>query len=623
MNKPEKLEFIRFGEIRPEGWIKEQMVRDLRGFTGHLDELVPALILEDDIYGKNRLTRRDKTKDVGNIRENADWEVQYLWWNSETQSNWRDGQIRQAILTEDPGQLEKVNDYLDHILATQDSNGYMGIYDRNLRYRFKGENGELWAKATLLRGLLAVYESGTGNRKDLLEVIERAVGEVMTSWPAGQSDPFRADKTFAGICHGLAFTDILDRLHQLTGKKEYLSYAVFLYRNYSANKLMEEDVRLHNILDPNYKLKGHGVHTFEHLRSLAVAYYSTGDPELKRALDIYLRRIDSLICPSGGPIGDEWIGGRKADASKAGYEYCSLQELLDAYTLLLQKTGKAVFADKVERLFFNAAQGARHPIESSIAYLKSDNSLSMTGALNDTAVGSRQTRYKYSPTHQDVAVCCVPNAGRIASYFVKSMWMRDKDGLVAALYGPSRLTTEIRGTKINIRQETDYPNEFKILFTVVPEFPARFTLKFRKPAWTSGFKINQDYRESRNFIMVTRTWKTGDEILLEFNPEVRFNTTYNNEVYFTYGPLVLARPIDGEPIEVRKYPLEGFRDLHIKPVNPEWFRMGQDSTAEQVGTGRLTFKTSLINEKRGKIQSVELVPMGQTILRQVTFRKSK
>ena len=229
MNKQEKFDYLLFGEVKPTGWIREQMNRDLEGFTGHLDELVPDLILRDDIYGKNRLTRRDKNKDVGNIREGADWEVQYLWWNSESQSNWRDGQIRQAILTGNEEQLRKVSAYLEHILNTQDSNGYLGIYDKNLRYRFNGENGELWAKTTLLRGLLACCESGTGNREILLDAIERAVKDVMVNYPVNTSDPFKADKSFAGICHGLVFTDVLDRLHQLTGKQEYLDYAAFLY----------------------------------------------------------------------------------------------------------------------------------------------------------------------------------------------------------------------------------------------------------------------------------------------------------------------------------------------------------------------------------------------------------
>ena len=109
---------------------------------------------------------------------------------------------------------------------------------------------------------------------------------------------------------------------------------------------------------------------------------------------------------------------------------------MDSYADLLGKTGSVGYGDKVERLFFNAAQGARDPHASCIAYLKTDNSYAMTGGRNGDSTDPRQTRYTYSPVHQDVAVCCVPNAGRIAPYFVEHMWMRNADGLTATLLGP-------------------------------------------------------------------------------------------------------------------------------------------------------------------------------------------
>ena len=616
-----KLEYLKFGEVRPSGWLLQQMNRDLAGFTGHLDELVPSLTSEDDIYGKNRLTRRVKSKDVGNIKEDAEWEVQYLWWNSETQSNWRDGQIRQAILTGNPDQLRRVGEYADHILATQDSSGYLGIYDKNLRYRFNGENGELWAKATLLRGLLALYESGSGDTTVLLRSLERAVRDVMVNYPVNRSDPFRADKSFAGICHGLVFTDILDRLYQLTGDKTYLDYAVFLFKNYSDNKLMEEDVRLENIQNPRYRLKGHGVHTYEHLRSLTVAAFASDDPGLKKALDIYLKRIDSVTTPSGGPVGDEWIGGRKADASKTGYEYCSLQEMLDSYALLMQKSGKAAYGDKIERLFFNAAQGARHPEESSIAYLKTDNSWYMTGPLNDTVPAAKQTRYKYSPVHQDVAVCCVPNAGRIAPYYVRSMWMRDRDGLVATLYGPSVLNTGVNGRKVTIEQEAAYPFEYTLRFRLHLSEPQKFTLKFRKPAWSDGVEVNYPRTDSRGFVQIRRTWADGDEVILAFSPRLQTGEDLQKEKFFTWGPLVLALPVNGIQETTKLFPLPGFRDVSVKALNNTIYCYGQDSADSTVKEEGLTFRAKLINSHTGKSEMVRLVPMGGTLLRQVTFKQ--
>jgi DUF1680 family protein len=619
-SQEEFFQWLPLGDVKPRGWILEQMQRDLKGFTGNLDRLVPDLILKDDIYGKDRLSKKVKNKDVGNVAEDAEWNIQYLWWNSETQSNWRDGYIRNAILMNSPEHLRNTEKYLERILKTQDIDGYLGIYDKDLRYHFNDENGELWAKTTLLRGLLACYEAGIGNRDQVLEAIERAVKNVMDHYPIYRSSPFHLKKYDGGVSHGLVFTDVLDRLSQLTGKEEYREYALFLYKDYSLNKVSEPDIQYRNIIDTSYHLQGHAVHSYEHLRTLAVAAWASGNHSLQKALDIYLQRIDRELNPSGGPVGDEWILGREADASKTGYEYCSLQEWLDACTLLMQKSGKAEFGDKIERVFFNAAQGARHPEESSVAYLKSDNSYAMMGGLNDSMEESKQTRYKYSPAHQDVAVCCAPNAGRITPYFVRAMWMRDRKGLVATLFGPCELQTQVNETPVKITEETNYPYDYRVHFTIHTDKAQPFVLKFRKPAWAEHFFLSLSFEEMDQYLVVNRTWQDGDVIDLEFKPSPVVREDLQKETYFTYGPLVLAHPIEGETIETRKYPLEGFRDVMVKPLHLIIYQFLPGGFPVRPDPDTLLFHIVMRNPGTGKDDMVELIPMGKTILRQVTFK---
>ena len=65
-----------------------------------------------------------------------------------------------------------------------------------------------------------------------------------------------------------------------------------------------------------------------------------------------------------------------------------------------------------------------------------------------------------------MAVCCVPNAGRIAPYFVDRMWMRNSSGLVATLLGPCKVTTTWKGIPLTIREKTVYPDEFTFDFQI-------------------------------------------------------------------------------------------------------------------------------------------------------------
>jgi DUF1680 family protein/predicted alpha/beta superfamily hydrolase len=600
------------------------MQQDLDGFVGHLDELVPDL-MDDKIYGADRLTKDHKSKNLGNI--GPDLDPQYLWWNSETQSNWRDGFIRNAILLDDTGYLVKVKEYIDSILSTQDSDGYLGIYSPDLRYNFKDENGELWAKTTVLRGLLAWYEYT--QKPEILVAVKKAVDNVMKNYPVNSSSPFRSEKPFAGgMTHGLVFTDILDRLYQFTGNQAYLNYALFLYNDFSKN-ILAEDAQYPKIINPDYKLKEHGAHTYEHLRPLALAYYTSGNPELKKALDFYLERISDCTTPSGGPIGDEWIGERTANATNTGYEYCSLQELMDGYISLLQKSGDTRFGDLTETLFFNAAQGARLPGKSAIAYCKTDNSFEMKGTRNGEIHGNeKQTRYKYSPAHQDVAVCCAPNAGRIMPYYVKSMWMKDSDGLISILPGPCEVQTKIKGSKVRVIEETNYPFSNLINYNISVEKPVSFVLKIRKPKWALSFKLNCKFTENEGYIIISKSWKNQETIHLELVAEPEIKLDRNKENYFTYGALVFALPIESKESIIKKYVIDGFNDFQYEPVNLQKYRY---SSSENPGISinkieipeskwnSIELNTTLVNENTGKPENVKLLPLGATILRQETF----
>lgn len=616
MTQNPRLTSFKFGSVKPLGWLKAQMESDLKGFVGNLDKLVPSLI-NDPIYGSGRLHKNSKLKDLGNHKEgDAEGDEQYKWWNSETQSNWWDGYIRNALLLNDPKSIARVKTYITDILKTQDDDGYLGIYSPDLRYKFTSENGELWAKTTLYRGLLAYYEYT--NDQQVWNALKRAVDNVMANYPINASHPFDTGKNYnGGVGHGLTFTDVLDRMYQLTGDIRYIDYALFLYMDYSEFYAWERDAQLENILNPSYKLNCHAVHTYEHIRPVIVAASVSKDPKLKKALVEYLRKISTVITATGGAIGDEWIGGRKADATDTGYEYCSLHELLDSYGVLLQRTGNIDLAEYMENIFYNAAQGSRHPQYSCIAYLKTDNSYVMDGTRNGKAEpGKNQTRYKYSPVHQDVAVCCVPNAGKITPFFLQNAWMKESDNiLVNNLLMPCVLDSDIDGNRICIENITGYPAKNEFQYRVTLDKPVNLTLKIRKPQWATKIKCDKPYSEEGGYIVIRRTFDTENNISIRFSTDVRVVRGIKGEHYFFYGAQAFALPLKATEEKGREY-AEGFSDYYYKPVGNISYKY-IDAHKAKYKDGKI--EVYLQSKVDGKINKVELHPIGQTILRQAGF----
>lgn len=616
-----------FGAIKPKGWIEGQIQKDVEnGFVGKLDKLVPGLIYKDDIYGSHRLTNLVKAKDVGTHNSGADWEVQFLWWNSETQSNWWDGFLRNVLLLENAELKPKITEYIEAKLATADEDGYIGIYGEDLRYQHTTENGELWAQASLFRGLLAYYEST--KEKKVLDAVIKAVEVTMVAYPINESTPFKTEGALAGVGHGLTFVDVLNSLYRLTADKRYLDYSVFLFNDYSAHPQPEQDIQIHNLLNDDYRFEGHGVHTFEHLRALTIAAFHSDDEVYSRALAAYLERLEEVVTSSGGPIGDEWIAKRHAHHSKTGYEYCSLQELLHSYMVLLQKTGDAKWADKIEWLLFNAAQGARHPNGKSVAYCQTDNSFDVLGHL-DMNDPQGEMRFKYSPAHQDVAVCCAPNAGRIYPYFIQGMWHKTETGLVANLFGPSQITTFLADAQVKITQLTNYPFEHQVRFVVQVTEPVEFELAIRKPAWANKVELNgQDFKENNGYFYVQKKWRGEQEILLKLYDEPEVTAQPNSTAAVEFGPLLYALPLAHEASFGRQYPLVGFRDQFFTSIedskegyrvmkNSEFLPVPFEPNMDWQTPHKLTGK--LFDPATKQLKNVELLPMGSTILRKVNF----
>jgi DUF1680 family protein len=616
---------IPLGANRPDGWIAKQMEADLcAGFVGHLDRLVPQLFV-DDIYGNDRRTAVDSPPDVGALTGASHaHDSQFLWWNAETQSNWRNGWLRHAMLIGSDAQRAAAKAYIDQALATQDTEGYLGIYAADLRLKTTGENGELWAQATLLRTLLA-YAEATCDAQ-LVEAVVRAVTYTSDEMARTGWQPFNQKEGFAGVSHGLMWVDVLDQLAYMTGDSAWLNHAVALYRNYSASTVSESDAQQANLLNASRPLQGHGVHTWEHLRAVAMAAMHSKAPDLQDALRAFLDKAEGCLTPSGGPIGDEWIVSRVADANETGYEYCSIVEMFDTYAWLLKNSGALQWADRAEHLFFNAALGARHPTEPGIAYLKTDNSFSMTGVKHLDSPepdDSTQTRYRYSPVHQEAAVCCVPNAGRLFPSYVQAQYLQTTEGLEIALYGPSVLNWKHHGHAFILEQLTDYPRTLSMRLLLHTAPPVPFAIRLRKPAWASGVRVYLPHTGltwDDHSAVLSGSWSHEDAVDIHFDAELQILRSHQGEVYFKKGPLIYAKPIEAHTRTTRLWPHGTFREIDVRPVEPNdrTFELPHNFSQRLEKCGS-TLRVPLVNSE-GMEQTCTLVPMMDTVLRRVTFK---
>lgn len=633
---PLKPEFEQFstGSVTPKGWILKMMKSDLEtGLVGALDELYPG-IKSDDIYNTARRGGLEDVPEMGDlVLTGAAWEKSIMWWNSETIGNWWDGFIRHAFLTEDDEAIAQSHKIIANLLDSQDEDGYIGIYKPNLRYQHEGSNGELWAQTTAFRTMLAYYEFTQDER--VLEAVERAMKVTMNNYGEDSTNPFYLKNAFGGVTHGLMLTDVCETLFRITKNEAYQDYATYLYKafsTYSVNRSFN-DLRYPYLIQKDSMFEGHGVHTYEHLRTMVNAYYNTGYSEMKTAYYNMLDKLEPCILPSGAGHGNEWIAKLKAHPTHTSSEYCTMVELRNSYGSFIQKTGNSGFADAAEKLTYNAMLGFRNREGTAITYGKPDNCYILDGHHHENGEAKADPRYKYSPTHSEPAVCCVPNYGRNFTYFLEQMWMKKEDGIVAAMFGPSQLTTQYQGNAISIEQVTNYPMSDEVTFKFTMDAPTTFKLYVRQPGWSDGLVDDSRFDGIENgYYVIDREWKDGDQLTVNFKNSIKINSALNDEVYIQKGPLVYAFEIPHKEESIKDYE-NGFRDYYCFPTDKSFeglkfiddskFNFNVSNETPSFYNSEMYIQGEMYDTAQNRDVSVRLIPMGKTVLRRVTFPKNK
>ncbi len=623
-------------KLKRDSFLYNVVKKDLNNNIGELDELLPNLIKNHDIFNSERLSKNSKLKDLGtssdifnNIDEN-DNQLQYMWWNSETQGNWRDGFVRLSHYLGDEKFLNKTNEYINYILETAD-NGYIGIYDKDLRFSHTQENAEFWAQSVVLRSLIGHYEA-TKDEK-VLNAIKNSINILMEAHPVGDltKDPYKIKGGHSGHSHGLTIVDVLYKLHKYLKDDKYLDYAKYLYERFSQNEVFSDDLALKKILNTDIRFEGHGPHTYEHVRSLVLASLSK-EGKYKKGLDALLQKLPFYITPAGGPIGDEFIFGRGADSTYTGYEYCSVQELVHTYQLLMEKLDDLTYADKLEWTYYNAALGMKHEQNNYIMYLKTDNCYCANSRAKLNC-DFENHRYKYSPTHQQSAVCCVPNSGRITPYFIDSTYILKDDKLKLALYHSCEIKEKIKDSIVTIKQTTNYPLQLTNKIEIQSEHQIEFDLVLRIPNYATSVVINNKEYNCNDLgseLTIKINTKELTEINLKFNCDIKIKSNLQGEKYFTYGPLMYCLPFEYNEYVDRElgyknykefgYTLKNEDDICIKVEESDLKNFKFDSIDNPKEFRDLKIVGNFIN-KNGEKDKYKLIPMAYTILRKTTFEK--
>jgi hypothetical protein len=504
------------GAVEPRGWLMAQLQLMRDGFTGRLAEL--SRFLGDD---SGWITLKGKG-----------WEEMPYWLK---------GYGDLGYLLKDSAIRRETERWLVRAFKSQARDGYFGPVDNRA-------GRDLWPNMVMLAAMQSFYEA-TGDRRVL---------SLMSRY-------------FQFEFH-LAAEDLLPESWQKLRGGENLESVYWLYNRTGERFLLDLARKLFArtsdwtspILTPARDKDGaessfyHGVNIAMGFRQPGVYFQQVRDRTYFEAVERNYRQVmDRYGRQPGGMFGaDENIRPGKEDP-RQGAETCTMVEFMASFESLLKITGEAVWADRAEEVAFNSLPASMTPDLKGLHYLTAPNLISCdsTGEHDFQNSGPLVSFDPWSYR------CCQHNVAFGWPYFAEHLWMATADnGLAAVLYAPSAVKAKVAdGTEVAVSEETFYPFDDQIQFTVSCDRPVEFPLYLRLPVWAAkvrvllnGRPLEGEFRGGR-YAVLRRSWRHGDQVRLEFDPAIE----------------VVAWPSVRDAVSVRRGPL-----WYSLKIGEEWRRYG-------------------------------------------------
>jgi DUF1680 family protein len=144
--------------------------------------------------------------------------------------------------------------------------------------------------------------------------------------------------------------------------------------------------------------------------------------------------------------------------------------------------------------------------------------------------------------------CCSVNAPRSLGLLSEWAVMHANDGLVLNYYGPSSIVVQLPdGPRVQLVQQTDYPQDGTVRLFVNPDAPATFALRLRIPGWSAKARATVNGVALRpkagTYLEIAREWRNGDVVTLDFDMALHTwigEREAEGKVSLYRGPLLLA-----------------------------------------------------------------------------------
>jgi len=550
------------GTVSAEGWLRRQLRIQADGLSGHLDEFWPDIAESQWFGGKAE-----------------GWERAPYW---------LDGVIPLAWVLDDQLLKAKLKRHVEYIVAHQRPDGWYSPYPVTVGPK----PYDLWS-ILLVNKVLVQYHEATGDNA-VLEAVMRNLKVLLTTLDQTRLLNWGRARWFEGLIS-------VYYAYERTGEEWLLDLARKLHeQGFDYMDLYRGvEVTLPTPRRGLWRMDKHVVNTGMALKAYALLWRLTREKDelafparMLEILDRYHGQVTGIFA------GDECLAGTNP---LQGTELCAVVEALFSLELLVSLTGEPAYADRLERVAFNALPATFSPDLWAHQYDQQVNQLQCTQNPEFlwTTNGAEANLYGLEPNYG----CCTSNFSQGWPKFAAHLWMRaDDDGIAAIGYAPSLARFQVRGTPVRVQCETDYPFRETVTLRVTADQAVKFPLVLRVPAWTEGATVSiaggaPKHLKPGTFHTIKRKWEGTETLTLSLPMKVKTSRRYNGCVAIERGPLVYSLKLGEEWKRVnadkphRELP---HGDFEVRPTTPWNYALLVD---EADPGASVTFQEQPIGEK--------------------------
>ena len=499
------------GAVRAEGWLLDQLQRQATGLTGHLDELYPEVVGDNNAW-------------LGG--DGDTWERGPYW---------IDGLLPLAYLLQDEQLIAKARKWAEAMISSATPDGYFGNgtdhpYIPGLQ---RGKSHDWWPKMVALK-ILQQYYDATGDERVLtvLGGYFRYQKEHLPQTPLGHWSHWAEWRAADNL-------GVIYWLYNKTGEQYLLELADLIH-----SQATDFTAMFHSGAVFRTQNSIHCVNLAQGFKTPVVWWQQSHDAI---DLDAPKKALEAIRTSIGFPTG-LWAGDELlhfGDPTR-GSEFCTAVEMMYSLEEMFRITGDPAWADLLERVAYNALPTQATDAFDARQYYQQVNQIACTFQRRNFVTEHNGTDVVFGLLNG--YPCCTCNMHQGWPKLTRNLWLATRDGgLTASVYAPCTVTTELDGKRVTIREDTFYPFSGAVAVTI--ELPsrcsrARFPLEFRIPAWckeaTIEVKGERRTAAGGTLLRLEQTWRHGDTVVLTFPMDITTSLWYDDATVVERGPLLYA-----------------------------------------------------------------------------------